>query len=203
MQLYFIRHGESEANRQRIISNRDLPHPLTRLGREQAAGLARSLSDAGIQVVYASPIPRAAETAHILASAWRVPLRPTTALREFDCGIAEGRGDAQAWELHNRVWRDWQEHGLLDNKIPGGESFNDMRDRFVPFVEGLVKDGAEQTIAMVGHGSLFINMLPLILVNITSAQITPLGFPNTGYVLAEPMPEGLVCRKWCEMEFPV
>jgi broad specificity phosphatase PhoE len=37
MKLYVTRHGESEANILHIISNRDLPHPLTKKGSLQAA----------------------------------------------------------------------------------------------------------------------------------------------------------------------
>ena len=41
MNLYFARHGESEANIQNVISNRGWPHQLTLNGRQkQAARLA-------------------------------------------------------------------------------------------------------------------------------------------------------------------
>ena len=40
MKLYFVRHGESEANLLHELSNRGLRHGLTDLGREQAGLLA-------------------------------------------------------------------------------------------------------------------------------------------------------------------
>src|SRR5579859_4077000 len=43
MKLYFVRHGESEANVARIISNREQPHALTSNGIRQAHALADSL----------------------------------------------------------------------------------------------------------------------------------------------------------------
>ena len=48
MRLYFVRHGQSEANVLRVISNRDLPHHLTDMGRQQAEALARSLADVSL-----------------------------------------------------------------------------------------------------------------------------------------------------------
>src|SRR6476646_8171101 len=44
MKLYFVRHGESEANLLREISNRGTRHGLTAKGRAQATALAQSLS---------------------------------------------------------------------------------------------------------------------------------------------------------------
>lgn len=43
MRLIFARHGESQANVERIISNRALPHGLTAKGRAQAETLALRL----------------------------------------------------------------------------------------------------------------------------------------------------------------
>ena len=59
MNLYFARHGESEANIQNVISNRGLQHPLTLNGRKQAARLAEHLKDAGLAGIFCSPIQRA------------------------------------------------------------------------------------------------------------------------------------------------
>lgn len=42
MRLLFARHGESEANVDRVFSNRGWGHPLTPAGREQARVLAES-----------------------------------------------------------------------------------------------------------------------------------------------------------------
>ena len=68
MRLYFVRHGQSEANVQMVISNRDLFHPLTELGRQQAEALAQSLAEVPVAAIYSSPIVRAAQTAQIVAA---------------------------------------------------------------------------------------------------------------------------------------
>src|SRR5438309_10652152 len=42
--LYFVRHGESEANRLKVFSNRDVAHGLTETGRAQVERLAAALT---------------------------------------------------------------------------------------------------------------------------------------------------------------
>ena len=129
MRLIFARHGESQANVEQIISNRDLPHPLTKQGKAQARELAEMLTQRNMSAIYASPLLRAQETAQIVSERVGLPLMTTDALREFDCGIAEGRGDAEAWQLLNDVVADWSNRHNYDQRIEGGESFNDMLDR--------------------------------------------------------------------------
>ena len=99
--LIFVRHGQSEANVTRTISNRDLPHSLTELGKDQALNLAETLAMREVQIIYSSPILRARETADIVAGACGIEVTVADELREFDCGVMEGRGDDEAWQAHN------------------------------------------------------------------------------------------------------
>jgi broad specificity phosphatase PhoE len=46
--LYFIRHGESEANTRHVISNRESNFHLTPTGRQQIEALAEKLSGENI-----------------------------------------------------------------------------------------------------------------------------------------------------------
>ncbi len=69
MRVHFTRHGQSEANVARVVSNRGLVHPLTSQGRSDARRLAASLAGEGIVRVYSSPLLRAIETATVVAHA--------------------------------------------------------------------------------------------------------------------------------------
>src|SRR5215510_3594254 len=89
MKLYFVRHGESEANTQHVISNRESTFKLTERGRNQAQALAEKMKDIPITAIFSSPILRARETAEILSQAFDLPYQVTEALREYDCGILE------------------------------------------------------------------------------------------------------------------
>jgi alpha-ribazole phosphatase len=196
VKLYFARHGESEANVLRVISNRGSTHGLTDRGRRQSAELASNLKGAGVTRVYSSPLLRALQTAEIVWSALGVAYEVTDALCEFDCGIAEGRSDPEAWALHRRVMDDWLQHDQPGARIEQGESFLDIQNRFVPFIENLGKEqGKADASILIGHGGLYLCMLPLVLVNVSRAAVLP--FPNAAYVLAERRANGLVCLEWC------
>jgi broad specificity phosphatase PhoE len=201
MRLYFVRHGESEANRLGEFSNRGLKHGLTARGEEQARVLARTLKDVSAARLFSSPLLRAVQTAQIVSEELAIPYEVTDALQEYDCGILEGKADAASWELYEGVSAAWLRDKDWEARIEGGESFVDIRRRFVPFIERLVEEstGSSQTLIAVGHGGLYRCMLPLVLGNIDFdfAQHHPIG--NTDCIIAEPGPEGLTCLSWGQM----
>ncbi len=198
MRLYFVRHAQSEANVQMVISNRDLPHQLTELGSEQAQALARRLTDVSLAAIYSSPIRRAAQTAQIVATSKSLPVEFVEALREPDCGNMEGRSDEEAWTEHDRVIYDWVVQRKFESRIEGGECFHDLRARFVPFVEGLIAAHGytDHNILLITHGSLLYLMLPLVLTNIDFASVREYPMHNTVVIIAEKRTTGLVCLEW-------
>lgn len=214
MKLYFVRHGESEANLLRELSNRGQRHPLTPRGREQARALADSLRAAGpFAQVYTSPLLRAAETAALLAAAVQAPVTAcpisvgvADALREFDCGVLEGRADAEAWAAHDGLVVAWLA-GRHAERIEGGESFDDLRARFVPFVARLLADPpASGDLILVSHGGLLRLMLPLVLANVSPAfaprRIRPHPLRNAVAVEAETRGAELWCTRWPDAPLP-
>jgi len=198
MKITFTRHGESQANILRQISNRGLVHPLTHTGREQAAALADKLRDRAITRIYTSPLLRAIETSVIVAGRLEVAYEVTDALREFDCGSAEGRADEAAWQMWHDVFDDWTVHRGWDRRIEGGESFYDIRDRFVPFIEGLVAQygDTDANLLCVAHGGVLWLMLPLVLSNVDSDLMSQHGFGHTTCIVSELGPDGLRCIEW-------
>lgn len=200
MRLYFVRHGESEANLLRVISNRGLVHDLTDKGRQQALTLAQNLKAICVVKLFSSPLLRAVQTAEILSEELCAPYETTDALREYDCGVLEGKSDAASWEVHHEVFNDWIQHGHWERRIEEGESFLDIRDRFVPFIEQLIAAYGHlpENIVLVGHGGTYRCMLPLVLEDIDFDFVMSHFLSNTGYVLAETTAEGLACLEWRE-----
>jgi probable phosphoglycerate mutase len=198
MNILFTRHGESEANVQQIISNRDLPHKLTTLGISQALALAETLTTWNVKKVLTSPIVRAKETGSLIAKKLGVPLSVSPALCEFDCGKMEGRGDEGAWRAHEAVTRAWDEDQDYDCRIlPDGESFNDMKVRFLPFLANIIAEKDQPgDILLVSHGGMLHQMLPVILANVdrTFTKHYPLG--NCELVVTQTPSVNLVCKEW-------
>jgi broad specificity phosphatase PhoE len=195
MRLYFVRHGESEANVLREVSNRDFKHPLTAKGREQSRTLARSLKRTPVTRLFTSPLMRAVQTAEILAESLGILYEVTDALREYDCGILEGRSDEECWQMHGQQREAWLIDRRWEQRLEGGESFNDIRARFVPFIASLSQrySNTSDHILLVGHGGTYGCMLPLILENVSFNILAERGFPNTGAVIAEWTAKGWTC----------
>jgi probable phosphoglycerate mutase len=198
MRIYFARHGESQANVLHEVSNRGLRHPLTRTGRAQAAALAARLQGLPIRRIYSSPVLRAIETSVILANQLNVDYEVVEALREYDCGVIEGRSDEAAWQQWRVLYEAWATHKQWERRIEGGESFYDLRNRFMPFIESLVRQygNSEAEVLCVSHGGVYGMMLPLVLKNVDQALIGKHGFGHTACVVAELRPAGLVCVEW-------
>lgn len=65
--IYFLRHGESEANLRNAFAGQKDDSPLTAKGRQQAAEAGESLKGAGIQKIITTSLTRATDTATIIA----------------------------------------------------------------------------------------------------------------------------------------
>jgi probable phosphoglycerate mutase len=165
MRLYFARHGESEANILRVISNRGLKHGLTRTGRLQAHELARRLENQAITHIFTSPVLRAIETCVILADHLMINYEVVEALREVDCGAMEGFSDEATWEQWHDLYDAWRDHRHMEERYPLGESYSDVKVRFMPFVDGLIQQHGQgdERIVCIGHGGLYRIMLPLVI----------------------------------------
>jgi len=199
MRLYFVRHGESQANVIKQFSNHDqTKHPLTAAGRAQARALAEKLRDVKFTAIYSSPLLRAQQTAQILNAARGLEIQTTPALVEHNAGELEGRADQEAWQAYSSLFETWLIQRDLDARIPGGESFNEMRARFMPFFTAVVNRFAdtEAHILFVAHAGIFHSMLPLLLTNVGYTFGYKHILSNAALVLAEQRAEGLVCLSW-------
>ncbi|MCK7481757.1 MAG: histidine phosphatase family protein [Candidatus Moduliflexus flocculans] len=118
-----------------MISNRSSPFGLTERGREQALILAEKLLEIPFTAIYSSPVLRARrDCGHPFRSLGRA-YQVTEALREYDCGVLEDRSDEESWKQHRKYYEDWiLRHDFL-SRPEGGESFVDIQNRFLPFIE--------------------------------------------------------------------
>lgn len=67
--IYFIRHGESEANARKVFAGQKDDSVLTEKGKQQARATAKEIITEGIKIdrIITSPLKRASETAEIVA----------------------------------------------------------------------------------------------------------------------------------------
>src|SRR5262245_45121952 len=88
LSLYFVRHGETEAG-DRLAGQTDVD--LSDRGLAQARKLAAELSDVGFDAIYSSDLARARLMAEIIAENRQLEVRASSAWREIDMGLLEGR----------------------------------------------------------------------------------------------------------------
>ena len=140
MELYLVRHGETEWSRARRHTGRtDLP--LSPAGEAEARALGAHLDGLEVDRVLASPLARATTTARLAGFGER--LETTRALLEFDYGEYEGlttpqiRAGRPGWDL----FRDG---------CPGGETAGAVAERARRLVAELT-DG-DGRVMLFGHG---------------------------------------------------
>ena len=119
---YLVRHGETEWNR----TGRMQGHtgvPLSAEGRRQATLLAERLRSVEFAAVYCSDLPRAAETARIIAAGRDLAISDEADLREFSYGEWEGLTLAEVETRYPGALAERIEAGgNLGWTAPGGES---------------------------------------------------------------------------------
>jgi probable phosphoglycerate mutase len=200
--VLLARHGESVANVAGVISNRELPYGLTTRGRRQARRLGARMRGEGVGALYCSPVLRARETAHVVGE--YVGLLPVVAdgLREPDCGVLEGRGDAEAWRLHDDLTRRWVVDLDRSARIEGGESLDDVARRFEAFLASLLHRhrGSGATVLCITHGALMLTVLPLVLAGVPAGVTSPGGVPHASPVVAVHGEHGWQCVDWCAQQ---
>jgi broad specificity phosphatase PhoE len=121
--ILFVRHGETEANRQRLALGRADP-ALTERGVEQADALAGRLASLEVATVYASPLLRARQTAAPIAAAVGAEVVVDDRLIELDYGEWDGRSFPDLPKDELARWRTDPTFAP-----PGGESLRTVATR--------------------------------------------------------------------------
>ena len=184
--LYFVRHGESEANAAHVFAGRR-DSPLTARGREQATVVAAAVRHVHFDRIVTSTLSRTKDTAAEIAAGRDVPVETYADLDEIDLGEASGKPFDEMRGLPN-----YDGEGFT--QWPGGESLEQVVTRAMRVIDRLVGDNAGQTICVVGHGGVtrilvsgFLGVLPkLIRVPATNTNITIVTHaPERGYMVDE------------------
>ena len=100
--IFLVRHGETVDNARQIMQGQTHGE-LNERGQEQARQVAQRMASEQIDVVVASDLHRAIQTAEIIAEPHGLPVRTTALLRERDWGSFTGRFIP---ELKGEIWPD-------------------------------------------------------------------------------------------------
>lgn len=155
--FYFIRHGETDWNRQNICMGSN-NIPLNDLGVKQAELAAQKLESKFIEHIVTSPLSRARQTAEIIAQVIDKPLTIIDDLQEYNSGIAEGKLNEPREERIER-WRAGNTH-------EGAEKINEFELK----VENAVAEALQfqDPVLIVSHGLFYSALRGLLKLPVTS-----------------------------------
>ncbi len=150
--LIFVRHGQSEANFQKVFAGH-LNVPLTELGKKQAENTAHYLKDYPIERIYASDLTRAWQTALPTAEQFGLDIISDSFLREIYAGDWEGLS-YETLKLkypveYGQIWINDTGHAHPNN----GESVVELSQRIYSEVDRLIAENPSRCVAVFTHAT--------------------------------------------------
>lgn len=151
MALIFVRHGSSTLNAGDPSDPEDRfrgwsPVPLSDFGKKTVAQTAAWLQRIPISQIITSDMPRAMETAQMIAQPTNTPVTVDQRLRPLDVGILTGQ---KITPEGKKILED--SHQNKDLPIPGGETYRNFEQRYTSILPELLQAGQNQNIVVVTH----------------------------------------------------
>jgi len=142
--IHFIRHGQTDANLQRVLAGgeHDIPLNATGIRQAEAFGAANQSFIKNVDTVYVSPMIRARQTADLVIQGHKKPVEVIENLREWILGDWSGLAyDALPDILSTRP------------DPPGGEPWNKFQNRCLKAIRQLAEN--KEKILIVAHGGVW------------------------------------------------
>ena len=150
--MILIRHGETTWNRQSRVQGQT-DSPLSALGHAQAKATGLLLSGEPIDVIVASDLGRARDTAAAIAQATGAVLQFDARLRERCYGEIEGH----TWsEVEQKFPSAWERMTARDPAFApqNGESAREFSDRVISVLTEIAAANDGRRIVIVTHGGV-------------------------------------------------
>ena len=194
MRLVLVRHGDAYAGFQGVIGGPNGCIGLTPHGRQQAEALREYLAESGRvrpDVLLASVIPRAVETAEIIAPGLGLEIFA----HECDlCEIHTGEADGLEWAEYAARYGSFEMETEPDRVFaPAGESWNSFHERVRGMLERIARDYAGKTVVAVCHAGVIMASMRVLLGVPARGASTQLRPSNTGLTEWEHDP---VLERW-------
>jgi len=150
--LILIRHGESQANRQRIFAGQIDPD-LQNKGIKQAKLTAKYIVEHyNVDKIYSSDLQRAYKTALCLAEELNIEITQDKNLREIHGGEWEGIKFSDLPVKYPKEFNIWMNHIGLSCCV-GGESVKQLGDRIMRAITKIAEENEGKTVAVATHAT--------------------------------------------------
>ncbi|MFO8055724.1 MAG: histidine phosphatase family protein [bacterium] len=161
MELIFIRHGESTANRQGVIQGQG-DFPLSGTGKEQARLSADALCELRPACIYSSPLSRALETAHIINEPHGAELVTLPELMEYDLGEFEGLTMEEIRERCPAV-QERIERGVPFHHLPANAETDEKVEKRAEEALRTILESGHDPVLVVSHLGVLALMISSLL----------------------------------------
>jgi probable phosphoglycerate mutase len=202
--LVLLRHGQSYGNVERRLDTRPPGAALTALGRDQARAFAQG-SPRPAMLAH-SVATRASETAAVIGAQLGIRTHEFAGIHEVQVGELENRNDDDAVAEFNAIYDRWH-RGELHVPLPGGETANDVLDRYVPVLTDLRMrylddDEWDGDIVVVSHGAA-IRLASAVLAGVDGNFALDNHLDNAESVVLAPITDGRwSCVRWATLTPP-
>lgn len=156
MQLYIVRHGQTDWNKVRKLQGlTDIQ--LNENGRQVAIDLGDKLEQEGVTFdeIFSSPLIRAYETACLIRGRQNVPITRDERIREISFGEAEGM-DYETWMREDNPQRAFftEPHKYIPPQ--DGETIEEVQARGREFIQEIIEPlyGQAKRVMIVAHGAM-------------------------------------------------
>ena len=185
MLVYWMRHGETDWNRQRRIQGcTDIP--LNDEGRRQARLAARALKDVRFDAAFCSPLSRARETAQIVLQGRSLSPIIVEGFKEASFGAADGRCmDADKADPASPLYY-WFKDPSRYMPGPGAEGLEDIARRITAAFKAsiLPLEGRAGAVFVASHGTV-TRILSTLLMDRPASRFQELSLSNCAVTLIE------------------
>src|SRR5262245_13590384 len=173
MQLFVVRHGETEENASGVVQGHH-HGTLSARGRRQAEQLAMRFREIQFDAIYTSDLGRAVMTAEAIGRFQQARIQRRLLLRERNAGIFQGRSFRDM-----DLFQEQSGFTHAEFKPEGGESYRDVLVRVVSFLESIRGHADDHRLLIVSHGR-WMRMLLSIALKLEIEQSTAIPQTNTG-----------------------
>lgn len=146
--IFLARHGESEANRQKVISGQT-DAPLSEKGRNQAQWLCDVLKHEQLAAIYATGLSRTMETARPVADYCGIDIQVVDQFMEIDLGALQGSAVIENLKSAQAL-RDGRDNAKKAYASPEGENLDEFKSRVIGCLEAVLAQ-LEGAALIVGH----------------------------------------------------
>jgi broad specificity phosphatase PhoE len=149
MNLYLVRHGQTDASRENRFSGSSDP-PLTVVGEAMAQAFAAAYASMRWEAIYTSPMLRARQTADALCRLTGVEATLDDGLKEIEYGEWEGLRQTEVRERWPEAFEYWADN-VASRGTPGGETAFHVAARAMRVVEMIRTRHRAGNVLLVSH----------------------------------------------------